>query len=189
MKSKHIKISALSFLVLLLTSFSTIKNTEIEVKESAIEWKGHRIGTTHEGTLNLKTGKLQFENNQLVGGHFVIDMTSITVTDLTEGRKERLENHLKSDDFFTVATYPTSTMIFNKVEKGDTGYMVTADLTIKGITKTEVFNLAVDKNSASTNLKIDRTKYNIKFRSANFFDDLKDRAIYDEFDLAVRLSF
>jgi hypothetical protein len=38
-------------------------------------------------------------------------------------------------------------------------------------------------------LKVDRTKYDIKYRSSSFFDGLKDKAIYDEFDLNVNLKF
>ena len=49
--------------------------------------------------------------------------------------------------------------------------------------------MQVLENSAIADLKIDRTKYDIKYGSASFFDDLKDRAIYDEFDLNVNLSF
>jgi polyisoprenoid-binding protein YceI len=67
--------------------------------------------------------------------------------------------------------------------------MVAADLTIKGITNRVTFKMEVSENSAIANLKIDRTKFDIKYGSASFFDGLKDRAIYDEFDLNVNLSF
>ena len=68
-------------------------------------------------------------------------------------------------------------------------YAVVGDMTIKGITNKVSFDLALTENSATTSLKIDRTKYGIKYGSASFFDGIKDKAIYDEFDLAVKLKF
>jgi polyisoprenoid-binding protein YceI len=62
-------------------------------------------------------------------------------------------------------------------------------MTIKGITNEVSFDLALTENSASTSFKIDRTKYGIRYGSASFFDGLKDKAIYDEFDLNVKLKF
>ena len=38
-------------------------------------------------------------------------------------------------------------------------------------------------------LKVDRTAYDIKFNSGNFFENLGDKVIYDEFDLVVDLEF
>ena len=49
--------------------------------------------------------------------------------------------------------------------------------------------MQVSEDSATAKLKIDRTKFDIKYGSASFFDGLKDRAIYDEFDLNVNLKF
>ena len=47
----------------------------------------------------------------------------------------------------------------------------------------------IKDNTATAVLKIDRTKYDIKYGSASFFDGLKDKAIKDEFDLDVTLKF
>ena len=86
-------------------------------------------------------------------------------------------------------------MSFVNIEKASSNnidvksYKINADLTIKGITNEISFLINISKNSATTSLKIDRTKFNIKYGSASFFDGLKDRAIYDEFDLDVRLNF
>jgi hypothetical protein len=45
------------------------------------------------------------------------------------------------------------------------------------------------ENSATTNLSIDRTKYNVRYGSGSFFDNLGDKTIYDEFNLAINLKF
>ncbi|MBL4644139.1 MAG: YceI family protein, partial [Flavobacteriaceae bacterium] len=51
------------------------------------------------------------------------------------------------------------------------------------------FALSVYGNKANASLKIDRTKYNVRYGSTSFFDGLKDKAIYDEFDLVIDLEF
>ena len=118
-----------------------------------------------------------------------MDMTSINTTDLSGGSKERLDGHLKSEDFFDSYKFKTATMVFKNVKRTTKGYRVNADLSIKNITKPVVFNMDVSGNSAKTKLKIDRTKYNITYKSATMTSILKDKAIYDEFDLSVSLKF
>jgi polyisoprenoid-binding protein YceI len=116
-------------------------------------------------------------------------MSTINTTDLEGNYKKKLDGHLKDDDFFGVEKHKTASLIFTSLIQNGANYMVNADLTIKGITNKVKFKMQVSENSATANLKIDRTKFDIKYGSASFFDNLKDRAIYDEFDLNVNLSF
>ncbi|MCD2260143.1 YceI family protein [Psychroserpens luteolus] len=190
MKNTILKSATLVVLALSFVSFTTILKKEIKVKESTITWKGHKITGSHEGTITLSDGTLTFENKKLTGGNFTIDMTSITVTDLKAGKgKEKLEGHLNSDDFFGTRSYPKATFKITNVSGNDGNYKVTGDLTIKGKTHKSTFNMNVTKDAATANLKIDRTKYGIKYGSSSFFDGLKDKAISDEFDLNVTLKF
>jgi polyisoprenoid-binding protein YceI len=97
---------------------------------------------------------------------------------------------LKADDFFGTEKFPTATLVFKKIAtKGANLYAVTADLTIKGITKPVTFDLATTANSASTKFNVDRTKYDIKYNSKSFFESIGDKAIYDDFELEVALKF
>jgi polyisoprenoid-binding protein YceI len=117
-------------------------------------------------------------------------MTSLIVTDLSGGGKTKLEGHLKSDDFFGVANHETAKLSITSVSQNDKNtYDIEGDLTIKGKTNSIEFNMTIDGNSAIAKLKVDRTKYGIRYGSASFFNDLKDKAIYDEFDLNVNLKF
>ena len=163
---------------------------EVKKEKSHVVWKGYKVTGSHQGTIEMKSGQLAFDNGRLTGGEFVIDMSTIANTDLSGEYKEKLEGHLRSDDFFSVESHPTSTMIIREVKStAKNAYEVTGDLTIKGITKPITFDLSVYGNKATANLKVDRTKYDIKYGSASFFDDLADKAIYDEFELITEFEF
>lgn len=73
--------------------------------------------------------------------------------------------------------------------KTENHHEVTAELTIKGITNPITFDMHVENNEAMAKLSIDRTKYDIRYRSNSFFDNLGDIAINNEFDLDIKLKF
>lgn len=175
--------------LLLLTTFAFSNVVPVPIKSATILWKGYKVTGEHFGTIDLATGSLEFEDDQLVGGQFEVNMTTITVTDLSGKSKKSLEGHLKSDDFFGVEQFPTATMVITSVEKNDTGYSVTGDFTIKGATHPVIFPMTVEENSANAEVKIDRSKYNVRYGSNSFFDNLGNKAIYDEFDLEITLKF
>jgi len=185
-----------SIFLAVLFGFSATANTavdnekkEVNVSQSTVTWKGYKVTGAHDGTMKLKSGHLEMDGKKLVGGAFVVDMTSLTVTDLKAGDgKEKLEGHLKSDDFFGVENHAESKLVFTSVEKlNKSSYTVTGDLTIKGITKPVTLVVSMFEGKATATLKIDRAKYDVKYGSGSFFDDLGDKAIYDEFDLVVDL--
>lgn len=116
-------------------------------------------------------------------------MTTLAVTDLEAGKgKEKLEGHLSSDDFFGITNHKNAKLVVTKAKKTDKGYVVAGDLTIKGKTNPIKFILTVNGDTASTTLKVDRTKYDIKYGSGSFFDNLGDKTISDEFELAINLK-
>ena len=182
--------AGLIFLIATSTAaFTTISEKKVDVEQSKIAWKGYKVTGEHEGTIDLKEGTLTFEGDQLKGGNFVVDMTSLTDTDLEGEWKGKLEGHLKSDDFFGVEKHPTASLVFTNVQKNGDHYTVTADLTIKNITNSVNFEMVIEDKTAKASLKIDRSKFDVRYGSPSFFNDLKDKAIYDEFDLNVSLTF
>ena len=188
MKTILLKSTVLLF-ALILTGFTALDKKPVNTEKSVINWIGYKVTGQHEGTISLREGVLEFDKKQLTGGSFVMDMTSINTTDLEGDYKNKLDGHLKANDFFGVKNHPKATLVFTSVTKNETNYSVVGDLTIKGITNKIAFDLEISGNTATTSLKVDRTKYGIKYVSASFFDDLKDKAIYDEFDLKVSLKF
>lgn len=172
-------------------AFTTpVEEKAVKTEESKVTWKGYKVTGSHEGTIQLKSGKLEFDGDQLIGGNFVADMTTIISTDLSGEYKGKLEGHLKSDDFFGVENHPTAELEITDVKSsGKNAYEVTANLTIKGQTNPVNFEMSVYGSKATANVKIDRAKYDIRYGSGSFFDNLGDKTIYDEFDLVVDLQF
>ncbi len=187
---KNFKSIAIALLVTLSLGTVTAQNKKIDLTKSSVNWLAKKVTGKHNGTVNFKEGTLVFKGDKLKGGSFTVDMTSLTSTDLTGEYQGKLNGHLKSDDFFGVEKFPTATLGFKKIAEKSAGvYTVTADLTIKGKTLPVTFDLNVKGNTSTTTFNIDRTKYDIKYGSGSFFDNLGDKAIDNEFELNVTLQF
>ena len=167
-------------------------NFKVETKESSLKWTGKKVTGKHFGKVNIKNGKLRFEGSDFKGGEFEIDMTSITVDDISNQEwNTKLVNHLKNDDFFSVDKHKTAKVKIKSVTLGKGVYNVTADLTIKGITKPVYFDADVkakkDTIEAKAKITFNRTLWDVKYNSGKFFKDLGDKMIYDDVEIEVNL--
>jgi polyisoprenoid-binding protein YceI len=180
--------------LIVTNSFAASKKVDVNIKKSTVEWHGKKVTGAHYGNVSIKSGSLKMNEGQLVGGEFVIDMTTLTCTDI--GSKEynqKFINHLNSDDFFSVKKHSTAKLVITESRLGKGGHFdVFGDLTIKGITKPVIFRANVsNKNKlilADAEIKFNRTHYGIKYGSGSFFSDLGDKMIYDDVVLKVKLQ-
>jgi polyisoprenoid-binding protein YceI len=159
-----------------------------DTTKTTLLWLGEKVTGQHTGTIKLQSGWLTWQDNKIVSGEFNIDMNSLKET---ENNKMFL-GHLKSDDFFGVAKYPVAKLVITGSTPFDKGTgVVSGTLTIKDITNPIEFKAAMQKkddgNWFFANIIVDRTKYNIRYGSGSFFDNLGDKTIYDEFKLKVSL--
>ncbi|NSW96560.1 YceI family protein [bacterium] len=161
---------------------------------SKVAWLGTELTTkTHFGSLRAHSGNLKIDKGGEVAGNITIDMQSIIVEDLKGRSKEVLENHLKSDDFFGSDNFPTATLEFRSLNRydNDGGQIFNGNLTIKGITNEVEFSAKLIKQTpllhAVGKLVFDRSKYNVRFRSGSFFDDLGDKLILDNIEVDINL--
>lgn len=183
---------AMVFGVVTATEPVADEKKEVKTDASTVTWKAYKVTGSHTGTLQLEQGALMFDGDKLTGGEFTVDMSTLVSTDLADDpeNKAKLEGHLNSDDFFHTEKHATSKLVFTEVKStGKNSYEVTGDLTIKDITKPVVFDVSVYGSKATATVKVDRTDYDIKYGSGNFFENLGDKTIYDEFDLVVDLEF
>ena len=192
------KISMIAF-VMVITVLSAFKATKtetykIDTQKSVIEWTGKKVLGAHNGEIKLASGAISTDSKVPVKGNFVIDMTSITNKDLTDAEyKAKLLGHLKSEDFFSVDKFPAAQFAATRItDAGNGNINVTGNLTIKGITNPISFAAAYTLSgktltAKATNVKVDRTKYNMKFGSKSFFESIGDKAIDDEFILNINI--
>lgn len=182
-----------ALLLLTLTIFLSV-NTMAQEKLTAdkgkttLTWLGEKVTGQHTGTIDLKSGWLSWKDNAIAAGEFEIDMASLKDSE----RNERLEGHLKSDDFFGVEKYPVTKLVLTgstPFEKGSA--IVKGNLTIKDTTNPVEFKATMQKTDEGTwfyaNIIVDRSKFNVRYGSGSFFDNLGDKTIYDEFKLKVSL--
>lgn len=183
------KLASIVFIIFGVVAFTNAQSFVVNNGQSTVKWTGKKVGGEHYGTIKFSSGTLQVSNGQVSTGVFEMDMTSIVCEDITnEGSNQRLVNHLKSDDFFSVETNPKSRMTITGAKKtSGNEYEFTGTLTIKGISNPITFKAKTDVSGstlkASGIIVVDRAKYDIKFRSASFFQNLGDNLIYDDFTL------
>ena len=182
---------------ILLMGLNLSSQVQMDLSKSSIKWIGKEITTKeHFGALKFSKAQLEFNGDVLTGGEFTVDMTTLDVQDLSGGGKQRLEGHLRSDDFFSVNKHQTSYLKINEVlppelsriEADNNSFEVSGELTIKGITHPIVFTIKpVSDQSYVADLTFDRSDYNVRFRSGSFFENLGDKLILDDIKLEVTL--
>jgi polyisoprenoid-binding protein YceI len=165
---------------------------EINLADSALKWYGKEIsGKEHYGSLKFKSGSINVSNGKLTGGAFEIDMTSLDVEDLEGEWAQKLEGHLKADDFFGVDQFKTAFLVLTSVKEGsDNTFEAAGDLTVRGKTHpVSVTFEAAGANKMNASMVFDRSKYDVKFRSGAFFSDLGDKLILDDIKVEVTLAY
>ncbi len=168
----------------------------LDTESSTVVWEGKRLGGGHDGTIGIKEGVFYVYDEELLAGNVFIDMEQIVVLDLQDpGLNARLKAHLESDDFFSVDTYPVAEFEITRAEvldadhQGEYSHRVYGNMTIKGITYGIAFDATIDfaeeRLTAFADFDLDRTRWDVRYGSGRFFDDLGDSAIYDDFNLKL----
>jgi polyisoprenoid-binding protein YceI len=182
---------ALLFLLLsglFLLNAGAQQKLSADTTKTKLLWLGEKVTGQHTGTIKLQSGWISWQDDKIVAGEFNINMASLKDSE----SNERLEGHLKSEDFFGVGKFPFAKLVITGSTPFDKGTgVVDGTLTIKGVTNPIEFKAALQKKDDGlwffTNIVIDRTKYNIRYGSGSFFDNLGDKTIYDDFKLKINL--
>ena len=183
-----------STIVLLMLVGNAQERYTVNTVISSLEWIGKKVAGQHQGVIDLKKGSYLFENGLITSGELIINMQSIKITDIEDKEQnDKLKNHLVSSDFFSVEKQPTAQLTIVKSQKIDeTRLKVTADLTIKGITKRIEFEVTLliegKKMVAIGEVDIDRTQFDIRYGSGSFIDNLGDKAIKDLFTIKFKVA-
>ena len=168
----------------------------VDPEASTLYWEAFKAVGGHMGGISLKQGELVVQNEIPTQGSFVIDMASITNTDLeNKAFRKNLVNNLKSDDFFSVADYPTAIFDITRVlpykGEGDYNFEIEGDLSLRGVTQPVTILTKIQINekklTAFARTEIDRTQFNIITRSDSFFEKLEEQLIKDSFIIEMDL--
>lgn len=166
------------------------KYVAIDTTESVVTWEGSNTFGSHSGYVYISKGELMIETGELVGGAVEIDMN--TIEDKDHGSDNGVIKHLKDPDFFDVKKFPFSRFAITKVTSINVeDKEITGNLTIKGITQPVTFPAKMEVKDgivkADGKLVIDRTKWNVRYKSGKFFDNLADETISDSIEFHMKI--
>ncbi|CAM1351769.1 YceI family protein [Tenacibaculum insulae] len=173
---------------------SVINSYKANITESIVTWKGNKPTGSHNGVVNITTGVFDIENGVVKAGEFVIDMNSISCTDLEAGNgKEKLEGHLKNEDFFDVAKFPTAKFVVSGSEVKEGKLNVTGNFTLRGTTKSITIPATITENEGVATFKsdvfsIDRTDFGVTYKSKKIDAALKDKFINDLMEISFEIK-
>ena len=159
---------------------------------SNIEWKGFKPTGSHYGTISNERGVLDLADGKIVGGSFLIDMTSIAVTDIPADDEDnaKLTGHLTSADFFDVEKYASASLTVTGLEDVDGKMTLSGNLSLKEVKNNITFTVTVSNENdvitlSSEAFTIDKTKWNVQYGSKSIFDNLGDKFINDDIELKI----
>ena len=160
----------------------------VDTAASTIVWHGKKVSGAHTGSIELQSGDLIINEGKLAGGSFVVDMASLENKDVTDPEfKGKLENHLKSDDFFAVEKFPTSKFEITEVKNiGNNKLSIAGNLTLRDATKNityeaDIIESSADKFAAKADFNINRKDWGVAY------EGMKDDLISDEINFKINL--
>ncbi len=172
----------------------------VDPAASIILWTGQNLFNHHSGSLRLSTGEIELLDGQINKADFVVDMTSIACSDISDATMNALlVNHLKHSDFFETSTHPTASFkILNAspisgVPDGSPNFLLTSEITIKSVTKPIEFPAVIARRpdggfTAQAHLDLDRTDFGVIYGSGKFFSRLGQHLVNDHMHLHLKIA-
>lgn len=159
-----------------------------QLDQSIVQWSGSKIvWGSHEWIINIQSGEIIIQDNTFVSGFVVIDMQTISSTDLEGKSKEGLDKHLKEEDFFDVLNHPTASIEVTWVQPiSEDTYTFTSNMTILWVTNPEEFVGSVFNTdntiTLQTSIILNKDDYGIA-------SGFKWAALKDEIPLEIVVTF
>ena len=165
---------------------------------SSIIWTGRNPNSSHFGNVSIIGGSLKVADT-IITGNFGIDMESITNINL-EGDELQpvLIEHLKSDDFFDTGLFPMASFEITDSRISPEPYVTTPNvdisgkLSLRGIQSEQSFPATIVSTEEGLRLEshfdLDRTRWNIIYGSARFFEHLGMHTVFDLISIQLRLT-
>ena len=142
-------------------------------ENTKITFTGTKDDGKHDGGFKAVSGEIHLGED----GVKTIDVTIETNSLFSDDKK--LTEHLLSPDFFEVTSFPKASLASSKIEaaEGDATYTVTADLTLRGVTKTLEIPVKVDHGDGnfklSSEFEISRKDFGFDYSHDKIHDPVK----------------
>lgn len=135
----RLAISAFVFVLAASPLFAQATTWQIDPPHTSAQFAvRHMMVSTVRGQFNKTTGTVTWDGKDFSSAvvDVIIDASSINT------REPQRDAHLRSADFLDVAKFPTLTFKSTKIEPAGAGRLrMTGDLTIRGVTKSVVFDV------------------------------------------------
>lgn len=136
--------TVLSFIFLIIVTISASAQDYKPVdSKSEVSFTIKNFGINTNGSFSGLKGSVHFDPNNLPTASFNV---SVDVNTINTGIDAR-DNHLKKEEYFDAEKYATINFTSTGVKKDNQSYIITGQLNIKGVSKTESFPFtAVSQN-------------------------------------------
>ncbi|MCR9171396.1 MAG: YceI family protein [bacterium] len=135
----------------------------LNTEESTLYWEGFEgEHESHVGTLKFSEGSMTMKGDAVESGSFVVDMTTINVTDegMPEKSKNKLEGHLGAEDVWNIAQYATTTVTLGDYSDGKLSVKI--NVLGKAVETTVPVTISTDDKGAKLS-----GKFEVDFSSLN----------------------
>jgi polyisoprenoid-binding protein YceI len=170
------------------TAFAAPQKYDIDTTHTQVIFSWNHFGFSNPSAMLEKfTGDFMLDTAD-------ITKSSISITFPLDGLHTgvpKLDEHLKSPDFFDAAKFPDITFKSTKVDKsGANGLKVTGDLTIHGVTKPATLDVKINKIGDNPMMKkasagfdatttIKRSEFGVSKYVPNVSDEIPVRITFD----------
>lgn len=138
---------------------SIAASVPINFQESTFVFEGYGPGKSHEGTFDGITGSIFLQDGGVVGFAGVIDPSTVSTG------IERLDGHLKNEDFFDIENYPTIT--FSSYALTQDGTALTGNLTFLGVTRPLTFPVTIEGARIMSDFVFDASQFGMSYTGVN----------------------
>ncbi len=137
---------------------------------SSIGFVGSKVTGSHEGGFHSFEGEIR-----LVDGDPTRSSVSVSIdTTSLWADNEKLTGHLKSPDFFDVATHPTATFESTEINPDEDHYQMVGNLTLHGITKKISFpaHITIEDDGVTAEAEFSILRFDFDIQYEGKADDL-----------------
>ena len=166
--------------------------------DSKVDWRASHLGGVKPryGKISLSSADVTISGNKISAAKIVMDMKSFTVESFEDAESNnKLKNHLQSEDFFKVDSFPSSTFELTSIADatGDYNSTVTGNLNIMETTKSITFKANIVASESNVSIKsedfvVDRADWGLVYHAEGSEGVPVDYLISDDVGFTIQVN-